>query len=258
MTVLEEKLNAIEGCRSAAALRRVVQRYIEDYGFSAFVIADLSDPWNEHPPFLTTYDKKWIETYFAEKFLTVDPSLARSKRTDFPFNWGSLTLPKATGKMTPAAVHVMNTVRDFGVLEGLTIPIHRRDASGGIQHIFCGLWWKDNIPAFLSSLKSNKLELHMLILYAVDKFLALHRREHKTSQPPDRSEEAWPASDLSDRELEVLKWAALGKTADETADILKCSRRTVEAHVTNAIRKLGAATKMQATVQAIYRGLIAL
>ena len=66
------------------------------------------------------------------------------------------------------------------------------------------------------------------------------------------------SADLSDRELEVLKWAALGKTADETADILRCGRRTVEAHVDNANRKLGPATKTQATVQAIFRGLITL
>ena len=47
MVGLEEQFNAVDGCHSLAELRRVVQTYIEDCGFAAFVIADLTDPWNE-------------------------------------------------------------------------------------------------------------------------------------------------------------------------------------------------------------------
>lgn len=257
MVGLEEQFNAVDGCHSLAELRRVVQTYIEDCGFAAFVIADLTDPWNENPPYMSTYEKKWLDTYIRENFLPVDPTPALAKRTNFPFNWGNLKLPRATGHAKSAAARVMDTVREFGVLEGLTIPVHRRDALGKPQFCVCGLHWKGSIPAFFDSLKSHKMELYMLLLYATDKFLALHMGEHNSPRR-DPSADSVSTLNLSERELEVLKWAALGKTADETADILKCSRRTVEAHVVNAIRKLGATTKTQATVQAIHRGLIAL
>jgi DNA-binding CsgD family transcriptional regulator len=48
----------------------------------------------------------------------------------------------------------------------------------------------------------------------------------------------------------------MGKTSDETAVILNVSRKTVEAHIKSATIKLGATNKTQATVQAVYRGLI--
>jgi DNA-binding CsgD family transcriptional regulator len=54
----------------------------------------------------------------------------------------------------------------------------------------------------------------------------------------------------------VLKWAGMGKTSDDTAVILHVSRKTVEAHIKSAMVKLGATNKTQATVQAVYRGLI--
>lgn len=94
MAVLEEQLTAIERCNTIAVLRRTIQKYMEDYGFSAFVIVDLSDPWNEIPPHLTTYDQKWLNIYAAEKLLAVDPALTFAKRTNFPFNWAGLTLSK--------------------------------------------------------------------------------------------------------------------------------------------------------------------
>ncbi len=62
--------------------------------------------------------------------------------------------------------------------------------------------------------------------------------------------------DLSPRERECLRWITLGKTAAETGIILNLSKRTVEFHINNAIRKLGAANKIHATMMAIEGGLL--
>ena len=51
-------------------------------------------------------------------------------------------------------------------------------------------------------------------------------------------------------------WAGRVKTTSTTADILKISEETVETHVRNAIRKLGATNKTHAVAKAIYLGLI--
>ncbi len=81
----------------------------------------------------------------------------------------------------------------------------------------------------------------------------------------------WPASDsthlantanvtssnpLSDRERECLLWVSMGKTAWETASILARSPRTVEFHLKNAIRKLGATNKIHACALAIRQNLL--
>jgi DNA-binding NarL/FixJ family response regulator len=61
---------------------------------------------------------------------------------------------------------------------------------------------------------------------------------------------------LTDREREALTWAARGKSSAEIAVILHISERTVNFHVDNAMRKLGAATRIQAAVKSVLLGLI--
>lgn len=61
---------------------------------------------------------------------------------------------------------------------------------------------------------------------------------------------------LSERERECLRWVSMGKTAWETASILGRSQRTVEYHLKNAIRKLGATNKVHACALAIRLGLL--
>lgn len=59
------------------------------------------------------------------------------------------------------------------------------------------------------------------------------------------------ASQLSQRERECLEWCAMGKTADETAIIMKLSAHTVESYIRTAMKKLGAVNRMQAVARAI-------
>ena len=56
--------------------------------------------------------------------------------------------------------------------------------------------------------------------------------------------------DLSDRELAVLRLVAEGKTNKEIARALKVTERTVEFHVSNLLRKLGVASRVEAAVWA--------
>lgn len=58
--------------------------------------------------------------------------------------------------------------------------------------------------------------------------------------------------------MEVLRWAARGKTAEDTGEVLNISGRTVEKHLQTAMEKLGAAHKAHAVALAISRGLISL
>lgn len=63
-----------------------------------------------------------------------------------------------------------------------------------------------------------------------------------------------PQSRLSTRETEVLKWSADGKTAADIATILSLSERTVNFHVSSAIKKLGVTNKISAVVHAAKGG----
>jgi LuxR family transcriptional regulator, quorum-sensing system regulator BjaR1 len=64
--------------------------------------------------------------------------------------------------------------------------------------------------------------------------------------------------DLSTRERKVLELTATGKTAQEIAELLNISQRTVHAHLQNAGEKLDASNKTQTVVEALRYGQITL
>ena len=67
----------------------------------------------------------------------------------------------------------------------------------------------------------------------------------------------WPKTiTLNEREVEVLTWAARGKTSAEIAKILDLTKRTVDFHIDNARGKLGAATRTEAVLKAATGRLI--
>ncbi|WP_053146030.1 LuxR C-terminal-related transcriptional regulator [Pseudomonas sp. P97.38] len=61
---------------------------------------------------------------------------------------------------------------------------------------------------------------------------------------------------LSQRELDVLKWTAEGKTSGEVATILSISERTVNFHIQAIISKLDVKNKTSAVTTAVRKGLI--
>jgi DNA-binding NarL/FixJ family response regulator len=63
-------------------------------------------------------------------------------------------------------------------------------------------------------------------------------------------------ADLNDREVDVLTWAARGKTSAEIAKLLAMSKRTVDFHLDNVRTKLGAATRIEAATKAAIGKLI--
>jgi LuxR family quorum sensing-dependent transcriptional regulator len=60
---------------------------------------------------------------------------------------------------------------------------------------------------------------------------------------------------LNDREVEILKWTAEGKTSPEIARITGLSEHTVNHYATIATKKLGCSNRTQAVVYAIRLGL---
>jgi DNA-binding CsgD family transcriptional regulator len=61
---------------------------------------------------------------------------------------------------------------------------------------------------------------------------------------------------LSARQIDVLRWTAMGKTASEVSSIVGITTRTVNYHVANILSKLNANNKIQACVRAVSLGLI--
>jgi DNA-binding CsgD family transcriptional regulator len=61
---------------------------------------------------------------------------------------------------------------------------------------------------------------------------------------------------LTDKELEVLKWARAGKTAWEIGIIREISEATVKYHFKSIYCKLGVSNRAQAVGEALYQGIL--
>lgn len=63
---------------------------------------------------------------------------------------------------------------------------------------------------------------------------------------------------LSDRELEVLRWVAKGRSNREIGKTLDISGRTVQGHLANVFAKLHVSSRTEAVTVGLQRGLITL
>ncbi len=71
-----------------------------------------------------------------------------------------------------------------------------------------------------------------------------------------RAEAVNPFTELTDREMEVLRLIAEGKNNREIADVLVISEKTVKSHITNILSKLHLADRTQAAVYAWREGIV--
>ncbi|MEA4906276.1 MAG: response regulator transcription factor [Chloroflexi bacterium] len=65
-----------------------------------------------------------------------------------------------------------------------------------------------------------------------------------------------PFSELTDRELDVLRLIAAGKNNREIAEALFISEKTVKTHITNILSKLNLSDRTQAAVYAWQEGIV--
>lgn len=78
------------------------------------------------------------------------------------------------------------------------------------------------------------------------------------SESPQKPEETKDVEPLTEREEEVLKLVAQGKSNYEIAEQLVISEGTVRTHVSNILGKLHLASRTQATLYALREGLASL
>lgn len=84
----------------------------------------------------------------------------------------------------------------------------------------------------------------------------LLRRLRAAEPAPGGAADAGEAAELSERELEVLRLIVAGRDNAAIAAELFISPNTVKSHVASICAKLGVESRLQASVQALRRGLV--
>jgi DNA-binding CsgD family transcriptional regulator len=173
----------------------------------------------------------YIRDFDRAHMMRSNPFVAQMRESAAPQIW-HLNDP-AQFKIFPAEIRTL--MLQHLMPAGIAFPINATD---GQRLIF----WFSGERSPLSQMEIN--ELGMIVLYAFDAYNSVKRNEESTYNA------------LSARELEVVRWTAQGKTSIEIGQILSLSDHTVNAYMTNAIKKLDCVNRTQLVAKAIRLKLI--
>ena len=134
----------------------------------------------------------------------------------------------------------------------LTISDHDADVLDAILAGACGYLMKDaSIEELMAGIRAAALGESLISSHIAGKVL---QRVRATSAQPQIAEQI--QSELSDREIQVLKLIANGKDNAMIAAELHISPKTVKNHISNILMKLQIENRIQAAVYAVRSGIV--
>ena len=186
---------------------------------------------------LGNYSPSWRERYASAHYFKVDPTVAHALVSTRPVLWSDEVFVNAD--------ELWEDVRGHGLGIGWAQPVH--DIRG--------------IASLLTLARSHEAVSPVEMGDKALQVAWLAQATHETlagvlASGPDSATSIKLTVKLTEREVEVLRWAGDGKTAGETARILGITERTVIFHIDNALRKLGAANKTAGVLKAAMLRLI--
>jgi LuxR family transcriptional regulator, quorum-sensing system regulator CinR len=198
------------------------------YHSSKLGVSPTADPYIR-----LTYPATWIRRYLIMGYGDIDPVLREGFQRTLPFKWSELTIesPAEGSFMADAASHGVGP-------HGFSIPVVTKYGHRA-----------------LVSLSSSGTEQEWSIFLAANKSALipianrLHRRVIVEVFGEDRP-------NLTTRELECLRWIALGKGSNEIGTILHISPHTARDYLKSIRYKLDCVTSGQAASKAITLGLL--
>jgi DNA-binding NarL/FixJ family response regulator len=134
----------------------------------------------------------------------------------------------------------------------LTISDHDSDVLDAILAGACGYLMKDaSIEELMAGIRAASLGESLISSHIAGKVL---QRIRATSAQPQIAQQI--QSELSEREIQVLKLIANGKDNSMIAAELHISPKTVKNHISNILMKLQIENRIQAAVYAVRSGLV--
>lgn len=179
------------------------------------------------------FPSEWKDRYRARNYVEIDPTIKHGLESSSAALWSD--------RLFHATPELWKEAQAHGLCVGWVQPT--RDASGSV-----GILNVARSTGNISRSERARKQAQMLWLSH-----AVHASMSRLMFPkliPELSVA------LTSREKDALRWTAEGKTAYEIGKILNVAERTIIFHLKNAVAKLGATNKTQATVKAALLGML--
>ncbi|PWB35443.1 LuxR family transcriptional regulator [Pseudomonas sp. SDI] len=198
-------------------------------GYLAFGTLSRQATLNPQLVLLSNYPPAWAKSYEQNHYVDADPVLQHCRSSTLPLLWEDEVF-----NSTPA---LWKEAQENGLRYGWSVAAH--DARGNASIL----------SVARSTRKISRQEFYDKAARTMWLCNHLHSLMTEHLHRP-------PTLELSKREIEVLKWSAEGKTADDIACILTLSKSTVNFHIRSCIAKTETSNKTAAAVAAARFGLL--
>lgn len=182
-----------------------------------------------------TYPASWIKRYLQMGYIDIDPVIREGFSRTLPFDWSELKIQSAAEQafMVDALSHGVGP-------RGFSIPVQSKHGHRGLFSISSSRPEKE-WRSFIATTQASLIQIAHRV----------HRRVIGEVFGEDRP-------NLTAREMDCLRWVALGKDTSDIAVILDISHHTVRDYLKSARYKLDAVTSAQAVSKAVKLGLLIL
>lgn len=236
----ERGLDLIDRCTNEPDINKLIVDFkdiIRDFGFQASACGSWDGIGEQRTTrfFFLDWPEDVLRIYAEKSMERRDPLVFAARRRMTPFIWDEVY---SDPHLPPESEEVYQAAYAMGWLDGFCVPIH---GPAGYQ----------GLVSLLAHQKLNLTTRDRGILELMSR--TLHDRCRSTlgfGLPP-----ADPPK-LTPRELECMKWVAVGKTNWEIGQVLGISASTVHFHVESSKKKLNKTTRTEAVAVLILHGLI--
>ena len=233
---LEGYIYSLNSCVDTTGAFSTFCNILKDYGYTRVMFSLVTDHQTlclpKRPGLETTYPKDWAKYYIDNNCAAYDPVRKQIEKKPLPFFWDDLI---NNNKLSKSQMDFMELAKDFGVTDGIGLSIFSN--FGEIIGIGAS---KANCEKFKNY--EDLANIYMLGSYFSETYKSFIRKPHNIK--------------LSEREKEILLWAAEGKADIDISDILNISENTVRFHWKNIFKKLDAYGRVFAVTKAIRLQII--
>ena len=223
-------LERLDRANSVSGVADVLATALRTFGFEYFVMASSRIEPNNFGKMimLDHWPVPWRMQYQHENLFPDDPVAKLAKRTPAPFRWNDVSAELESEKRVMAS-----SSWDHGLKQGFSVPIH---GISGYQATVSAAGRDVDLGS------DARRAAELMMLYAYRRTVGLRTVVKRVLLTP--------------REREVMTWAAAGKSAWDTGEILRISEQTVRSHIAAVRAKLDVRSKAQAIVESIRLGEI--
>lgn len=182
---------------------------------------------------LNNYPHEWWQRYTEKSYHAIDPSVVHCTASQRPVIWSDALFRPAK--------EFWDEAQSFGLKVGWA-----RSCRDGLGIVSMLTFSRSGEPLSTVELASKEREMRMLAEFAHRRMLHAFRSRRIGEM----------RSALTEREIEILRWAADGKTGKDIALILNVSLATVRFHLKNAMNKLEVGNVPAAIARAMVLDLL--